>query len=485
MSLWKKILLSLGLAVAVLVVAFVVVIGPWPTYSDGFEGKPYYTEALAALEKNVAGIDITSAPGPLQAGWGVNLITPEVGTPMAGYGAQAKYASTGINDDIYVKALALSDGKDVVVLVGADMLLIPDNIANMVREKVAQETPLTPNNIYFGASHAHSSVGAFGPGIVPEISFGKYDPKVPPFLAAAFTSAIVSAYNSMAPAKLAHGDIEAGQYIRNRTREAPTDTELSYLVVEKDNGDRYILASFSAHPTILSDHFLKISGEYPGFLQRALNEVTGAEVGYLGGAVGSMGPRAPEGATDIERANAMGLRLAQLIADDINAGLEFQTNLDVAAVGIPLETPPFQLRPLSTKWRVSPFVGKIAGVDNLAWMQGARVGDLLFVGVPADFSGEISAKWKSWATAKGYDMWVTSFSADYIGYVSPDEYYHQVTDDKGNPEYEIAVMSWTGPHQEAFFTSLMEHITDSLGPAQTLAKADALPATATYAGAGS
>ncbi|NIA16603.1 MAG: hypothetical protein GWP08_21305, partial [Nitrospiraceae bacterium] len=98
------------------------------------------------------------------------------------------------------------------------------------------------------------------------------------------------------------------------------------------------------------------------------------------------------------------------------------------------------------------------GLDRDAWMQAARVGNVAFVGVPADFSGEISVRWKQWAEAKGYDLWTTSFSGDYVGYISPDEYYGQVVDEKGRSEYEIALMSWCGPHQEAFFTALMERM---------------------------
>ena len=39
--------------------------------------------------------------------------------------------------------MALSDGKDTVVLIGSDMLIIPPNISQMVRERVGEKTPLT------------------------------------------------------------------------------------------------------------------------------------------------------------------------------------------------------------------------------------------------------------------------------------------------------------------------------------------------------
>jgi len=118
----------------------------------------------------------------------------------------------------------------------------------------------------------------------------------------------------------------------------------------------------------------------------------------------------------------------------------------------------------STKWRLSPWLGALIGVPGTGWIQAARVGDLVFVGVPGDFSGEISAKWKAWGAGQGYDLWATSFSGDYAGYISPDEYYSEVVDDHGNPAYEIGLLSWCGPYQEAYFTALMQRMVEVMGP---------------------
>lgn len=465
MRLWKKILLGLGVVVLLLVVLFVVFVGPWPTYSSGFEGKKYFTNALDAIEKNVAESEVTGSPGRLEAGWGVSLMTPAAGVPMAGYSSRRGKGATGAYDDLYVKALALSDGRDTAVLVGSDMLLVPENVAEMVRKDVAKQTSLTPNDIYFSASHSHCGPGAFGPGLAAYITGGKYDPQMPVFLAAAFTDAIVEAYKKLGPAKLANRSVDAEVFIRNRTRNGPVDPELSYLVIENEYGNRCFLVSFSAHPTVMGGSFMEFTGSYPGHLQRAIEEATGATAVYLGGAVGSMSPRAPEGPSQVARSEAFGQALAQLILDDAK-DLKFRTDFDVVSIGLPLELPSMQCRVFkSTKWRLSPLAGPLVGLNDNGWMQAVRVGDVVFVGVPADFSGEISAKWKAWGADKGYDLWATSFSADYVGYVSPDEYYGEVVDKHGNPSYETGLMSWCGPHQEAYFTALMRRMIEVMGPA--------------------
>jgi hypothetical protein len=462
MRLWKKILLGIGIVVLVAAGLFVTFVGPWPTYSSGFEGTRYYNNALAAIDKNVKQCEVTNTPGRLQAGWGVASITPPVGTPLAGYGARHGKPSTGVHDELCVKAVAFSDGKDTAVVTGADMLLVPPSVADAVRTEVAKQTPLTANNLFFTASHTHDGPGGLAPGLAAASTFGKYDPKIPELLTQAFTKAIVDALNSLGPAKISHGKVNAEQYIRNRARQAAVDPDLNYIVIQKEDGKRCYVMRFSAHPTILSDDNMQFTAEYPGYLQRAIEKATGGTAVYLGGAVGSMGPRPPDAPDPFARCQAMGEGLANLVLGDLK-NLNFVSNADVVSVGIGFELPPLQFRPSSPNWRLSPFLGKILGMSGKGWMTAVRVGDVVFINSPGDFSGEISLTWKQWAAAKGYDLWVSGFSGDYAGYISPDKYYQEVRDEKGRLAYETGLMSWTGPHQEAFFTSLMKHMVESMG----------------------
>ena len=465
-SMLKKIVIGfvIGLVVVVVLVggAVVIFVGPWPTYASGFEGKGYYTRALAAIDENAEESNVTATPGRLRVGWGRCSITPQKsGVPLAGYSARHGAPSTGVHDEVYVKALAASDGVDTVVLVGADLLIVPENVAELARAAVAERTPLTANDVYFGASHSHSSVGAFGPGLAGKMTGGEYDPEIPPFLAQAMADAVVEAFEGLEPARLAHGGVDAPGYIRNRTRQAPVDSEASYLVAEQDDGDRCYLVSYSAHPTILGSRNMEYSAEYPGYLQRRIETETGAFAMYLGGALGSMGPSAPPGDDDFARAQAMGEGLAKLVLEDA-AKAEFKDSVDVASVGVPLELPPFQVRVSSTKWRLSKFLPPLLGIDGDGWIHGARLGDVVFIGLPCDFSGEISAAWKAGAEKQGRDLWTTSFCADYAGYVSPDKYYMDIREEDGDLAYETGMMSWTGPHQEAYFAALKDRIVAAL-----------------------
>ena len=455
----RRILLFAAALVAVAVAAFITTVGPWPTYKSGFEDKSYYRKALAEIDRHQPSDD--SVIARFQAGWGSRSITPPVGTPLAGFGARKGKPSTGVHDEIFVKALAVSDGAEAAAIVGADMLIIPENVADMVRTRVSEQTSLTANEILFNASHNHSGPGGYAPGIASKLFNGPYDPNIPVFLADAFTEAVVEAYQSLEPAKMTHGGVDAPEYIRNRTRDdGAIDSELSYMLVEQEDGDRCFVISYSAHPTILGADNMQFTGEYPGFLVRHIAEQTGAEAIYLGGAVGSMSHRAPGRNDPFDRCRATGVALAAKVLQAAVDATLFEDKVDVASIGLSLQLPPFQLR-LNENWRVSKYLFPILGIDNDGWMHVVRIGDIALVGTPADFCGEISVDLKSRLKNRVGDLWVLSFNGDYAGYISPDKYYYD-KDEKGGYGYERGIMSWIGPDQEAFTLSLITRMIDVL-----------------------
>ncbi|MHC4301224.1 MAG: neutral/alkaline non-lysosomal ceramidase N-terminal domain-containing protein [Planctomycetota bacterium] len=458
----KRKILLVAMAIIVVVVGFTVtIVGPWPTYTSGFKDKPYYRKALAEIDRHREQFSRSSAIGPFQAGWGARSITPPPGTPLAGFGDRKGKPSTGVRDEIFVKALAVGDGADTAVIVAADMLIVPENVAEMVRDRVTERTSLTANEILFNASHNHSGPGGYAPGIASKLFNGPYDPNIPAFLTDAFTEVIVAACQSLEPAKVAYGGVDAPEYIRNRTRKnAAVDSEISYMLIEQIDGDRCFVVSYSAHPTILGADNMRFTGEYPGFLVRHITEQTGAEAIYLGGAVGSMSHRAPDRSDPFDRCRAMGVALADKVLEAAADTTLFEEKMDVASVGFAIQLPPFQLR-LNENWRVSKFLFPILGVDTDGWMHAVRIGDIALVAAPADFCGEISVDLKSRLKNRLGDLWVLSFNGDYVGYISPDKYYYD-KDETGGYGYERGTMSWIGPDQEALTVSLMTQMIDAL-----------------------
>ena len=460
----KQFLKWTAIVIFALVALFVTFVGPWPTYgASDVTQERYYTDVVARIDTNLQQSTVGADVGPLKAGWAKVSITPPMGTPLAGFGDRQGKPSTGVHDDLFVRALALSDGKDTAVLVGSDMLIVPNNVADVARADAAARTPLTANNILFNSSHTHCGPGAWGPGFMAKQFSGAYDEKVMEDLGHEFGEAIVVAYESLAPAQIAHGTLDVPEHIRNRTRDAGTDNQLKYLVVKTANGSTCFLSSYSAHPTVLGGKTMEFSADYPGYLYRYIESQTGKFAMYLGGAVGSMGPNPGVEGDGFARAQAMGEDLAKkVLADAANA--KFTDHAEIASVGFPFTTPSLQMCPMNRSWRLSPFLISMLGVDNTAWLQGVRVGDMFFYGTPCDMSGEIAVEMKQWAKKKSVDLWVLSFCGDYIGYVSPQKYY-LTANPKGSENYEMFVMSWFGPNQEPFFTDAMEHMVEKTFPA--------------------
>lgn len=467
MSRKKKILIALAATPVLLAILFVLIVGPWPTYrNSNYTEQGYYREAMTAIANTAAQNTLSQEPGRLLAGWAKQPITPPVGTPMGGYSARpGGKESQGVRDDLYVRALTLSDGVDRVVLVGSDMLIIPPNLSEAVRNQVAAQTGLEAHQVLFNASHTHCGPGAFMPGLASRLSGGEFDPGLVQFLTTQFADAIVAASEQLEPAALASGSVDAEAYIRNRMRDGATvDSELSFLVVKQEDGDTLYLSSFSAHPTIFGGNMMEFSAEYPGELMRHIEGETRHDAQYLGGAVGSMGPKPPEADDAAGRVVAMGQGLADLILAN-DDGLTFEAHLDIASVGVPVGMPPFQVRPLedNTDWRLSPIAARLVGLKREGWIHSVRVGDLFFVGMPFDFSGETSVVWKTWAAEQGLDLWTLSFCSTYCGYFSPDAYYLETP-----LNYETGAMSWFGPGVEAYFTALFHetvtqlHVTEGM-----------------------
>src|SRR5690606_31150123 len=72
-----------------------------------------------------------------------------------------------------------------------------------------------------------------------------------------------------------------------------------------------------------------------------------------------------------------------------------------------------------------------------------RIGNILMIGMPADFSGELIPELDAYAKNKGFDLIVTSFNGGYIGYVTHDKYYNRDL-------YETVIMNWYGPYNGAY-----------------------------------
>ncbi|MEN9734923.1 MAG: hypothetical protein RLZ45_2918, partial [Verrucomicrobiota bacterium] len=211
--------------------------------------------------------------------------------PLAGYGNRQGAPATGIHDELWVKAVAFATRSATGVMVSADALIVPREVADRAVEVLGRSRGLGRGQVYFSATHTHCSLGGWGQRFVGEAFAGPYDPAVPTWFANQVARSVEAALDDLQPARLGAGAFEAPEFIRNRLdRGGVVDPEFSLLVVQQADGDRAVLGSYSAHATILGGDVLEFSGDYPGSWARAMEASGVGWAAFFAGGVGSQSP---------------------------------------------------------------------------------------------------------------------------------------------------------------------------------------------------
>ena len=441
---------------ATLAIIFLLVLGALRPvdYTPYFETE-YYRTTRARLERNV-----THAQGVLFAGFGRAALTPQLQSsdaalghfaklPMAGYGKRQGRAAEGVHDSLFASAIALRVGAQEVVMVSLDALIVSRAMAEGVAAKIDSALGLKREQIFFGATHTHSGLGAWGEGVLAELFAGEYDPRALQWIITQTVSAIVRAHADLSPANFAHGGFAAPRFVLNRLvgEKGGVDEQFAFLVVRQDDGDQIILGAYAAHATVLTFNNMQLSSDYCGYWRRALEKQHRTAAVFFAGGVGSHGPRA-EG-TEFEAARFIGAGLADSLLARLPR-LSFQSQATLGYLGIQVDLPELHMR-VTDNWRFAPWLAKQLVYESDSYLHAFALNDLLWLGAPCDLSGEISATLKNFARRHNKHAICTSFNGSYVGYVIPGRYYHY-------DSYESRRMSFFGPNMGDYFEELLQRM---------------------------
>jgi hypothetical protein len=407
----------------------------------------YFKTSLAGIDslKNVANPE----NGNLQAGFSKISLTPKLNStddnaekgefvtmPLAGFGGRKGAPATGIHDSIFVKAAALKVNGKMIVLVGADLLIMPPNITDSVM-KVLKGQGVNRDQVYFSATHSHSSIGAWGPGFTGKQFAGENNKNVEKWLVQQVSNAVLKAIANLQPATIAIGDFNAENYTRNRLVGdlGTKNDDFSFLVVQQADGKKAVIGSFSAHSTCMGDKNMEISGDYPGYWQRKM-EKSGVDLAIF--MAGSMGSQTNRGEGEgFEKPRFIGESLADSTLVHIN-NVSFSDSLLFNSATLKLRLPEYHFRISNTRNLSSYLTAKLMPYPENAVLQVFRIGNMIWVSTPADFSGEYALQFKNTMAAKGFDANITSFNGSYVGYIIPGRYFYL-------DEYEPKTMGMFGP----------------------------------------
>ncbi len=91
------------------------------------------------------------------------VITPPLGTPMAGY--YFERAAEGVHDDLYAKALVLEQGRQRAALISLDLISTPMELVEEIRTEIGRTTGVKGTNVMISATHAHTGPVLAGRGL--------------------------------------------------------------------------------------------------------------------------------------------------------------------------------------------------------------------------------------------------------------------------------------------------------------------------------
>ncbi|MFS4418035.1 neutral/alkaline non-lysosomal ceramidase N-terminal domain-containing protein [Maribacter sp. 2307ULW6-5] len=370
---------------------------------------------------------------------------------LAGFG-DGKIA-VGVHDSIFAKAIALEVNGKEIIFISADLLSIPETVVAHVTANLGGD--LSREQLFFGATHTHSSIGHCIPGFVGESFGGDFRPEVVAWLGDAFVKLILKARKDKKIARFSSGTIRTPNLVRNRIigETGRVNDRLSLVSFEQESGKKAVVGIFAAHATTIGSWNNTYSGDYPGYFQRNL-EGKGIDLAlFFAGTVGSHSHNGK--GEKFDRARYVGETLADSAHIRLKT-MQHDSIITMISATIALEVPELQAVYVTDRLRLSPFLaGKLMPKMKSIHLQGIRLNDLVWITMPYELSGEYGIDLKNALAVEGYKSALTSFNGQYLGYIVPQKYYYF-------KHYEPRLMGWYGPTMGDYLMELKFRLANGL-----------------------
>lgn len=414
-----------------------------PIDRSKWQGHPKYQATFSQIDS----LDIKGSTNAfLEAGWAKVNITPQEPTQLVGFKPRGPYKS--VHDSLFVRSVALRVASKTVCIVSYDLLLAPPQVVEKVKEELGAKNV----SLYFSATHTHTGFGGWDSQKVSTFITGSYNEERFNRLILQTLKAVNQSVENLSRASIGYGEVAAKDWVKNRLVDGGNvDDKLRIIKIKKQTNESCAIVSFSAHTTNIPSKILQLSRDYPGILVDNLESSTADFAMFMGGMMGSHKPKNP-GLSDFELAETMGKALAQK-AKSIYNSIEMQQSTSLYYHTIFVGLPKAQLR-------LTKNIGVRSGVFDFlfgeleASITYLRLDDILLLGMPCDFSGELylDGNLKQTAELQDTKLFISSFNGDYIGYITPDRYYET------SAKEELRVLNWVGPDKGDYFIELSKKL---------------------------
>jgi neutral ceramidase len=409
-------------------------------------GLDSFGTMMKTLEALNVGEQIPKPVKGFSVGYSKINLTPDHKTATAGYGNRRGKLFTSVHDSIYIRTIVIDNGANRAAIVSADLLIIPPRVTEHLESKL-QTVGFSLNNTFLGATHTHNSIGNWADGAT-QFLYGDYDDSIVDFIADRIVESIRTASANVLPSKLRTRWVAAPEEVSNRLIDGgPEDSLMRSVEFIRNDSSKLLLLSYTAHATCLYSRDMELSRDYPGVLVDALEEKEYAFAMFIAGAVGSQKASAPTMGWDC--VEHVGTKLAEKYLSSEETFMEVKdSTIVMARVPLLLSEPQVKVTP---HWKVRSWLFRKSFGEFPVYLTGLRVGEVVFLGTPCDFSGELNLRLDSTAYRLGVKSFVTSFNGGYMGYVTPAKYYDV-------EHYETQLMNWYAPGTGEYIEQCLEKL---------------------------
>ena len=293
----------------------------------------------------------------MKAGFAKIDITPRVGVRLFGFGPYLNRYSIAVRDKLWARAMAVSVGKTVLVLVSCDLILLELSVTRRIRSLVQKATDLPGKAVMVHCIHTHS-----GPATARIIGWGDIDHPYMEILPQKIARACIKAVENLSEVKVSHTEVPCEGIALNREydRDAPpleevlqddwrpakperTDTTCHVIKMETDGRIVGFLSYFGCHPVVCCQQTHYIHGDFPGVATNLLEREHPGTVGlFLQGAQGDVNSCVVH---KPEQESLLALDIiAGRYANSVRRGLQSAVSMEVTSVDCVLREATFTRR---------------------------------------------------------------------------------------------------------------------------------------------
>ena len=211
-------------------------------------------------------------------------ITPPVGLPLLGPQAPG----TGVHDDLFARALVLSDGRERVALVCLDLVGLDFRLTDDLRQAIRERTGIHASLV--NCSHTHSAPFTIPWSYQGWDDFERHGSAWRAELVTTVARTVAKAAAALRPAALSSGretvriglnrrSVASSGVVMQPNAGGPTVGWVDVLRVDEANGEPLaVLLSHAAHPVVVHGASSLISADYPGAATAVVRERLGEGV---------------------------------------------------------------------------------------------------------------------------------------------------------------------------------------------------------------